>query len=274
MTEPMTTKPVPMPSYENPPVNEVICGIMFKPITALLAPHLGLLWNKFRTEYPTCREAEPLIPVVESFDGEETGQVDLSVPFLPRMWFVSKDENAVIQVQRDRILHNWRKVRTTDSYPRYSVVKERFTKQCSDFATFLAENELGTIQPLQFEMTYLNHIPAESGWHTVGDIGKIFPDFNWRSGDRFLARPEKVNWRTSFALPESKGRLHISIQLALRRQDRLPLFVVDLTVRGMGADRTLSGMWPWFDTAREWIVRGFTDITGPELQRNVWRRTA
>jgi hypothetical protein len=26
----------------------------------------------------------------------------------------------------------------------------------------------------------------------------------------------------------------------------------------------------WFDLAREWIVRGFTDLTGTDIQKNEW----
>jgi hypothetical protein len=53
-----------------------------------------------------------------------------------------------------------------------------------------------------------------------------------------------------------------------------PLLVAELTVRGIGPDRSVEGMWSWFDLAREWIVRGFADVTGPDVQQNIWRRNA
>jgi len=31
-------------SYEKPPVNEVVCSVLFDPIEALLTPHIGFLW--------------------------------------------------------------------------------------------------------------------------------------------------------------------------------------------------------------------------------------
>jgi uncharacterized protein (TIGR04255 family) len=213
----MTTDPqsVPLPSFQNPPVNEVICGIMFKPIDGLLAPHLGLFWNKFRAEFPTCKEVSPLVPTIEGVDGGEAMAPEFSVPFLPRVWFVSRDENEIIQVQRDRLLHNWRKIRPSDEYPRYGTVKTKFKEQCMEFISFLAENQIGSVIPIQFEMTYLNHIPVGNGWHSLDDVGKVFPDFAWRSRSRFFGRPENINWRTTFALPDNKGRLHLSIQTAL-----------------------------------------------------------
>ncbi len=114
-----------LPDYERPPVIEVVCGILFKSIDKLLAPHLGLLWEKYKTEYPVCREVPPLAPVIERF--EEAPRIDLQladVPPLPRIWFVDEKENGIIQVQRDRFLHNWKKVLPEDEYPRYPQVIE------------------------------------------------------------------------------------------------------------------------------------------------------
>jgi len=136
----------------------------------------------------------------------------------------------------------------------------------------LAKNELGSIQLEQLELTYINHIYQGSGWEEFGQVAKIFPDFNWTHGQRFLPDPEKINWRTSFMLPDQSGRMHVTIQNAFRRNDKKPLFLFELTVRGIGNNKTIESIWPWFDTAREWIVRGFADLTGAELQQEVWGR--
>ena len=274
MGVPTKTEKQLLPSFEEPPVVEVICGLTFKPLDGLLAPHLGILWEKFRSDYPVCKQVEPLIPVIETFDGGEINLGSFTLPLLPRIWFVSKDQNGIIQVQRDRFLHNWRKVRPTDEYPRYGTVIEKFRKARSVFDSFLKENDLGTIVPVQFEMSYVNHIPQGPGWQSTKDISHIFPDFSWRNGTRFLNEPEKINWSTSFLLPDQSARLHIAIQLAARRQDRLPVLVLELTVRGIGPDTSPEGSQSWFDTAREWIVRGFADITGDDIQQRIWKRVS
>ncbi len=51
----------------------------------------------------------------------------------------------------------------------------------------------------------------------------------------------------------------------------MPLFLVELTVRGIPKDKSVETMWQWFDLAREWIVRGFTDLTGQEMHSR-WER--
>ena len=263
-----------LPDYETPPVIEVVCGILFKSINTLLAPHLGLLWEKYKSDYPICREVPPLTPVIERF-GEQP-RIDLQladVPPLPRTWFVHKKDNGIIQVQRDRFLHNWKKVRPEDEYPRYPQVIELFKDRLSQFESFLKENELGVIEPRQYEMTYINHIPQGNGWANLNEIGKVFPDFSIRATkDRFLPEPEGINWRTSFLLPDEAGRLHVTIRHAKPRDSGLPLILLDLTVRGIGSDKSLDGMAEWFDLAREWIVRGFSDLTGGDVQKNVWRK--
>jgi hypothetical protein len=78
-----------LPEYDNPPVNEVVCGILFETLGKLLSPYLGVLWEKYKPEYPECREVAPLVPVVESFDKlPQPGIQYMDVPPLPRIWFM------------------------------------------------------------------------------------------------------------------------------------------------------------------------------------------
>ncbi len=142
-------------------VNEVVCGVLFKSIESLQAPYLGILWERYRKDYPACQEVPPLIPVVERYGEEGSAQVKpefAEIPPLPRVWFVHASGNGIIQVQRDRFLHNWRKLQVSDSYPRYEQVFEMFAGHLSTFRKFLEENKLGIMEPLQYEMTYVNHI--------------------------------------------------------------------------------------------------------------------
>ena len=49
-----------LPSYKRPPVDEVVCGFRFERLRGLKVPHIGLLWEKFRNEYPTVQHAIPI----------------------------------------------------------------------------------------------------------------------------------------------------------------------------------------------------------------------
>jgi uncharacterized protein (TIGR04255 family) len=130
------------------------------------------------------------------------------------------------------------------------------------------------ILPLQYELTYVNQIPEGDLWNTISDIGKIFPKFDFSFNDCLvLTEPETANWRISFVLPNQIGRLYASVRTgATRTSDTKKVIIFDLTVRGIGSDNSSSNMNKWFDVAREWIVKGFTDLTSPEAHKQLWRR--
>lgn len=270
----MTTTTPLLPQYEEPPVNEVVFSLLFKPIENLQTPHIGLLWSRYQPEYPYCDEFAPLLPAIEFFENESvTTHIELTdVPPLPRAWFINSSENGVIQIQRDRFILNWRKVQPEDEYPRYSNIIKLFRPHLSKFEYFLKDLELGIIEPLQYEITYVNHIPKGNGWTMLSDLGKIFPDFAWQTNEnRFLPNCSSLNWRTTFDLPNQVGRLHVVIRSALR-EDNHPIVSFELTVRGIEDSGSLEAMWNWFDTAHEWIVLGFADLTSEEVQKNIWKR--
>ncbi|MBI3682744.1 MAG: TIGR04255 family protein [Acidobacteria bacterium] len=263
-----------LPNYENPPVNEVVCGIQFKSLDNLRIPHVGVFWEKVKSEYPNCQEVAPLIPVIERF-GDQEG-LELPAPNevpLPRVWFLNSTDTGIIQVQRDRFLHNWKKANATDVYPQYPIVIDLFKRHLSTFDSFLDEHGLGSIEPKQYEMTYVNQILQGEGWDELSDLSKVFRDYSWHTEERFLPVIEHVNLRKTFALPEGKGRMHVAIRDGMRRDDGRPVILFEFTVRGFPGDAARERMWAWFDLAREWIVRGFADLTTDEVQKNLWRRT-
>jgi uncharacterized protein (TIGR04255 family) len=264
-----------LPDYDKPPVNEVVCGIQFQPLKAMTMPYLGVLWQKFRLDYPKCREVAPLVPAIERFD--EQPAEDLN-PFgdtfpSPRIWFETADGNGLIQVQRDRFLHNWKKERVDDEYPHFKHVITRFQECLMTFEQFLQENKLEEILPTQYELTYTNHIDVGFGWRDLSEIGSVFPDFNWRASEqRFLPVAEAINWQTIFTLPERAGRLRVSMRSAKRRSDGRPTILLELTARGITSESSRAAMWSWFDLAHKWIVCGFTDLTSDMMHKEIWRR--
>ena len=264
-----------LPEFENPPVIEVVCGLQFQPLKTMLAGHLGQLWDHFKPDYSKLKEAAPLPHLVEQYDSPED-RIKLSttnIPDLPRTWFIHKDDTGVLQVQRDRFLHNWRKVKAADYYPRYHEVIARFREHLATFKGFVDELSLGSLTTDQFELSYINHIPIGDGWNSHGEIGAVLPDFGWRINQgRFLPPAEVFNWRTSFLLPNQTGRLHVTAITASRRSDNRPILFLELSARGMPAQATEDAMWTWFDTAHEWIVKAFADLTGEQMHR-IWKRT-
>ena len=81
---------------------------------------------------------------------------------------------------------------------------------------------------------------------------------------------EGVISRVKFALPESKGALHLSISHGKRKTDGVGIAVIDLTVRGP-AKADWSDMSDWFALAHENAVMTFMAITSSKAQDS-WGR--
>lgn len=261
--------PSQLPSFDRPPVVEVVMGVQFQPLQ-LLPPYFGLFWETVRSTYPACTENPPIEPQIEDFTRPGALQ-DLKlqltkVPPLPRVFFVESSGNWLIQLQRDRFLHNWRCVSDEHEYPRYPAVRERFFAQWSNFRRFVSEHEeLGEVKVNQLEITYLNRIRP---WTDDADLGQVFPDFQWRKGDRLLAKPESCNISCAFASDDKRSRLRATIRPGIHKE-KGKILLFDLTVRGLPQKDDLEA---WFDEGRRWIVTAFTDLTSHKWHET-WGRT-
>lgn len=264
----MSTAPH-LPTYDAPPLVEVVFGRQFEPLP-LTAAHTGLLWETLgRAAYPTVHEQPPLPSMVEHLDDQAASVLDVGEVFTwPRLWFTSRDQDSLIQLQRDRFLINWRA--GAQPYPRYAALFPRFEAVWSTFREFVrAELDLSP-SLRQYELTYVNHIPWAPSWQDLATaLRATFPDFAWRVDGRFLASPEGGEIRLAFRLPDEAGRLHVRVRDGRRMADGARLFILELTARGFLPDAVA-----WFDAAHAWIVRGFADLTSREMQENTWQRRA
>jgi len=262
----------PLPEYKYPPVIEVVCGVQFDPLPGFQSVHLGQFWQRVRDHYPKAEDRAPLSDVREMDEGTTAGAELLAeLPPLRRVFCVDATGNFLLQVQPSRFLSNWRKERPSDDYPRYTVALGRFREGWHTFVAFVREGSLGALSTNQYELTYINHIPEEGEPYPVG-IERYLPVFAWKSAQSlpFLPAPRAASMRLQFALPEGKGRLHVTVNHGRPRDDGKGLLVLDLTARGP-ARPDWSDMEDWFAMAHEWIVRGFTDLTSPAAHR-AWNR--
>src|SRR3712207_1748974 len=106
-----------LPEFEKPPVVEVALSIKFKTLS-LTSAHIGLLWERFRSDFPRVEDQPPIdLPLEterERVPAQLSGQLKLLS--LPRMrsWFVSSSGTQLIQVQHDFFAHNWRRNETDE----------------------------------------------------------------------------------------------------------------------------------------------------------------
>lgn len=266
----------PLPDFTDPPVIETLLGIQFVPLGLLSVPHFGLYWQRVRDKYPKQETKPGLSPVIEEF-GSQTGfgpAIEIEVVSEPvaRCWFIDQSSTQLIQVQKDRFIRNWRKGTREDVYPRYENLKPRFREDWEQFCEFLESERLGTPEINQCEVTYVNHIEIGKGWEAYGEVHKVIRFWSDGSPRDFLPEPEKVNINMRYLMPDKRGRLHVTLQPAIRRQDAVEILQLNITARGKPASSRIEDILDWFDMGHEWIVRGFADLTTREMH-SLWGRT-
>lgn len=90
-----------------------------------------------------------------------------------RVQIRNKTQTRMIQLQRDRFHYNW--LRTDEAvYPHYEQVRAEFDDIRQTFERFVRKFSLGELEPIQWEVTYLNHIPKETVWSTPEDWASVF----------------------------------------------------------------------------------------------------
>ncbi len=268
-------RPHDLPDFRHPPVIEVVIGAQFGNLADVLsAAQIGSFWEQVRDRYPKTEDALPLARQYDAPAQHPAAAAPrfLALPPIRRSYLISECQNWLVQVQADRLLHNWRAVREDDEYPRFEECYERFVQAWGSFSEFCSEREL-VPEVDQLEVTYINHIPAGKAWKSLEDLSLLFPDLGWRTGNRYLRRPESLAFAASFEMDGAPGRLHLSIKHGLRRgPTEQQILVCELTTRGRPEAKMT--MEEWIHKGRAMIVRAFADLTTDDVQQSQWGKQA
>jgi len=269
---------VSLPSFRNPPITEVVVSVAFRDAPALSPVHLGDLWrSKWESTFPTVEEHPPYIPPFERLEVPAIGPtIALGFGERPaaRLWFVTRDGQELLQVQKDWFACNWRKVRPGDVYDRWPARRDSFVRHLTELDDYVRQHGFGKITPVQCEVTYVNHVQVGDLAKTHGELSKIVKLAGKVEGI-FLPGAEQVQVAATFVIRNEEsvpvGRLHVSAQPAAIRDGGEPIFIINLTARGAPEGEGLEGALTFLNRGREWIVQGFADLTTPEAQE-IWGR--
>lgn len=266
-----------LPQFENPPVVEAALSVQFKPMSGWTIPHFGLFWQGIRQSLPEINVLNPI--QAQSEDVEKPPFLSLQWRVEPvtvpevRCWFASQDKHRLIQLQNDRFVFNWRKLDSNLDYPRYKdFVRPTFETYWQRFLSFLVQENLGIPSVNQCEMTYVNHIKRNEGWTTIDEWDQVFNVVRKNHPAEFLPPPELEQFNLSYLMPDKAGRLRVEANPVIRKSDGNQAIAFSLVARGCPQSTETNDILAWFDLGREWIVRGFTDLTTPKMHQ-LWRRT-
>jgi uncharacterized protein (TIGR04255 family) len=98
-----------------------------------------------------------------------------NAPTPHRFWLLSENESLLIQIQNDRLLLNWRKVKDDDPYPRYGQLRQGFSDLWSDFVGYVTSADYGVFQPSLAEVTFFPRMPVSSASEVPGTIAALNP---------------------------------------------------------------------------------------------------
>ena len=267
----MTSLNQDLPSFARPPVSEVVLALQFEPLDALQVHHFGLLWTDFRSEYPKVQMQPPLEPATEIFPAVAINpqiRFELQSFPLPRAWFLSECGDDVVQIQRDRFMHNWRKTPKGRPYPRYSELRRSFVRDANKFYAWCLANEVGLPRINQCEVSYVNQIELSSMDEGHGQPHRIASLLGEVASPAPSTQMESLNFAVRYIIGDKakpSGRLHVEFAPAFSTQDSSPMFVVNLTARGAPRNSSLDAAMEFLDDGHAVIVNSFKSLTTKEM---------
>lgn len=232
--------------FAKAPLSEVVCGVEFN-APDFSSIHFGLYWQAIRERFPSPPLDKPPIGALE---------IMASPPSLRRVWFESVDRKQLIQLQANRFLYNWKRLSEQDEYPHFDVLYPNFEKEWTAFQDWWIELDKLPLQPIHYELTYLNQIDAKFGWSSPNDTPNIFSFLDVGLPDRL---PQLVQHDCSllFSLPNEQGSLTMRLNQAKRIEDNSNMILLELTARSIDCHISLSR---WFADVHVFLVNTFVEL--------------
>ncbi len=265
-----------MPDFERPPVVETALGVEFLSMPGWTPSHFAVFAREVQSEYPRVEIRDDVISsTIERFGPEARRPPEFRAELLSHMpmrwWYVDDARGRLLQLQTDRFVHNWRKPSPEAAYPRYPETRTMFKSAWERFLAFLSAQGLDSPTVVQCQVDYINHLEKGDGWQSPADMSNVSRLLGAVQGD-FLPTPDVLLLAARYVIPPEQGRLHVTLQPALRNVDQVEILQLSLTARGRPASSTTDDILKWLDTGHEWVVRGFVDVTTPAMHQR-WRRT-
>ena len=269
---------VALPSFERPPVNEVVLSVAFERPKTLSIAHLGNFWSStLSKDYPETEEVAPYQPQIENMGAFAYPQISMQLldrPPSPRIWAKSTDGQTLVQLQSDWFAVNWRRQdRPEIEYPHWEFVESNFTSEFRKFRDYVDHANLGEVTLRQCEVTYINQIQPGDIWQDHSQLDRVFSFENF-VGLSSIGTPVSSNFGLIYLLRDSEidvGRLYVNMQPAFQSDTRQPIVLLTLIARGMPLSQSEDGILSFFRVGHEAIVRSFAGLTTEPMHRE-WGR--
>jgi len=268
------TARVPEPAFDRPPVAEVTLSVQYTPLLNMTAVHIGKLWEMWALDYPQTEEHDELGPLPdEAVPSHLAPSFHISIRDrpLPRTWFLDSGGEHVIQVQRDRLVLNWR--RRESGFPHYSLLLPRFRSVYEQFASFVGEMGIGALTPNQCHVTYLNPVPLSGDGACPEGLSGLLEGWSGASSSQPSLEGDEAAIQLRYPIETDVGvrvgSLHVSAGSALNANTEEPVLLLEMTARGKPLEPSLDGVVAFLNLGHYAIVTMFAALTTSEMH-SVW----
>jgi hypothetical protein len=254
----------PLADFARPPVVEVALTVQLEPNTLGPVMIVGYAADAAESGFSEIQLQPPLDRLSEPFPPQPAQlQVEIvDTPPMPRFWFMEPSGEKLLQLQHDRVGLNWRKLDQSARYPRYPKLRSLLRKHLERLEARIGDEMVGQM----CEVTYINHVDAKR----TPRLGDVTPLAGRRRKRDFLPDPEAMQLAARFVVQDDTsesplGRLHFAVGPALRMTDAASITMVTLTARLRVTRTGVDGIIRSMDLGREWVVRGFVDLTSSAM---------
>lgn len=201
-------EPLPeIPQLTAPPIEEVVCGVVFAPVDELDALVQGVYWDSVSERFPR-KQVQPIL-----LDGGPAVVVQTAASI--RSWLISEDDDFLLQVQQDRFYMNWR--RRGGKYPRFRDhdhergLCSRALEEFGRFQRFVKERCGVFPEPVRIELQKQDLLIRNTHWSDLSDLASIMPVISTFAQ---VQTSERVGLHLMMAEPYGEGRT--TLQIATR----------------------------------------------------------
>ena len=264
----MKARPSHLPDFESPPLNEVVLGVQFAPISGYTSVLASKVRGLFEDDFPAFQERPSLDPSSETFGGtnlDPSVQFSFGPPLLHnRLWFISEDQGHLIQFQEDRFMMNWRNQPGGIDYPRFERVADSFERHLKKLGRF-CKTELGHALDInQCEVSYINIVPVKG----YGEVGEWFKFIGFENNRDV----ENLNLHFNEIIRDGSNkpyaRLKCRFQSRNTVKDDEKAIRLSLVFSGKPAGNDIPSAMDFLYVGREKIVMDFGDLTTTEAHKS------
>jgi uncharacterized protein (TIGR04255 family) len=161
-----------------------------------------------------------------------------------------------------------------DVYPRFERMLKTFEDGYRRLESVLIREKLGSIEPNQCEVTYINQIPLPPGQSPFKAFERLFGSFTKALVLSDLREPDDARFLLRYIIRDQDGapagRPIITAEPAWKL-DGTNIIQFALVARGKPLSADFAGVSGFLQIGRRHIVRAFTELTSEEMHK-IWER--